>query len=177
MFKTLEGQQVSNSQLNDSQTLLEQLKPLYDAFNTSKICIDVAVPALCHYHFPSCDRTGSTIQERRPCKAMCDYFMKTCMKLMGVVQKVTHKYFNCSILPIREAGTSPECWYYNGWLNGKLKKTQNNCIIIIIVCLHASVCPFLLKSMHFPLMSAICLTIFQQLATFTVLSICARIRF
>ena len=121
MFKTLAGQQISSSQLSDSVTLMEQLKPIYDLLNTSKICFDVAVTAFCHYHFASCDRTGSTIQERRPCKAMCDYLLKTCKKFVDVFQQIGHKYVNCSIFPIREAGSSPECWYHNGWLNGKLK--------------------------------------------------------
>ena len=120
VFKTLAGQQISSSQLSDSVTLMEQLKPIYDLLNTSKICFDVAVTAFCHYHFASCDRTGSTIQERGPCKAMCDYLLKTCKKFVDVFQQIGHKYVNCSIFPIREAGSSPECWYYNGRLNGKL---------------------------------------------------------
>ena len=121
VFKTFEDQQVASAGLNDTQTLFEQLKPIYDAFNKSKICLDVAITAYCHYKFPPCDRTGSTIQERKPCKATCDYLMKTCMKVAGAIQQFKHEYINCSILPIREAGSSPECWYYNGRLNGKLK--------------------------------------------------------
>ena len=121
VFKNLEDQKSASFGFNDSQTQLEQLKPIYDVFNKSKICLDVAITAICHYEYPSCDRTGSTIQERKPCKASCDYFMKTCKKFVEVFQQFQHQYFNCSIFPIREAGSSPECWYYNGRLNGKLK--------------------------------------------------------
>ena len=121
VFKTFEDQQDASAEFNDTQTVLEQIKPIYDAFNKSKICLDVAITVFCHYKFPPCDRTGSTIQERKPCKATCDYFMKTCMKVVKVFQQLQHEYINCSIFPIREAGSSPECWYYNGRLNGKLK--------------------------------------------------------
>ena len=134
-----------------------------------KNCLHVGYNSrFCHYYFPACDRTGPTIQERKPCKASCDYFMKTCKKEVELDEKILHTHIDCSIFPIREAGSSPECWYYDGQLNGKLKTFQKylhkkNLHLIIVNCLHAAVCyPFLLKSVHLPLMPAIFfLTIFR----------------
>ena len=81
---------------------------------TNKKCINAFRAIGCKHYFPSCDRTGRTTQEQKLCKATCDYFVKICKKAVDFGENLNQRDLNCTTFPTREAGASPECWYYDG---------------------------------------------------------------
>ena len=108
VFENHEDQQIASWKLDDTQKGLEKLKPIYDAFNKSKKCLQAGIKV------PPYDRTGRTTKEHKPCKGTCDYFMKTCMKIVEVRGQIIDHYINCSTFPTGEEGSLLECWYYDG---------------------------------------------------------------
>ena len=118
--------------------------PIFDSFEISEKCLNAVRTVYCHHYFPVCDQTGHQMKEQKLCKATCDYFKKTCekeVKLAELINNIMQTDFSqkspipleyhhllnaaqkwprvweiidCTTLPKREAGTSPECWYYEG---------------------------------------------------------------
>ena len=122
VFKSLEDQQLASLHLIKAQKIWDGLNSPFHVFKKSKECINVFRTVFCNIYFPACDRTGRKTQERKSCEATCDYFKETCKKEMEFYDYLDWKqYINCSTFPKREEGASPECWYYDGKFNGKLK--------------------------------------------------------
>ena len=84
-------------------------------------CLNALVPIACHYKFPSCEGTKSQYKKQNTCRETCLKVFHICGKLSNIVAKVygiqnrdseSKKFIHCEI-PRRNAGDSPECWYYD----------------------------------------------------------------
>ena len=80
------------------------------------------VPMVCHYYFPACDRTRSVFRKKIICRETCLEFMALCDKILKDVaayytlrfkDPLHKKFVKCQLQPYRNAGDSPECWYYD----------------------------------------------------------------
>lgn len=91
----------------------------------------------CHYYFPRCDSTGNELQEQKLCRETCNYLWRKCDEELKVALDLNEKIklfgwkyswdiINCDTLPVRNAGMSPECWYFDGKNEsfGKLKQLE-----------------------------------------------------
>jgi hypothetical protein len=112
-------------------------------------CLQAATIWYCRQYFPSCDRTQSVFKEQKICRESCLTLTRTCGKLWGMFVKFhtvrfpdSKKLYQCELQPYRNAGNSPECWYFNGLANS----TGN----IIKQCVEDSVisCSLTLKVPH-----------------------------
>jgi hypothetical protein len=115
---------------------------------TVRKCFQLVIIGFCHYVFPSCDRTQSVFKEQKICRESCLEFLHDCHKIGKIFVKYfiirypeKAKLYSCELQPYRNAGDSPECWYYNGPTNS----TGN---IIMGLCVEDAVthCPLNLWS-------------------------------
>ena len=91
---------------------------------TVKKCIKALSLLFCHFYFPRCDGTQSVYRRQYICRESCLELTHIC----GNIWKMLERYFllqfpkmaklvNCELQPYRNAGDSPECWYYNEFSN------------------------------------------------------------
>ena len=92
--------------------------------NTIRKCIQAYPTGYCRYYFPSCDRTQSVFKEQKLCRESCLELTHICGELWKMFERyyaIRHpgrkKPLRCELQPPRNAGDSPECWYFNGDAN------------------------------------------------------------
>jgi hypothetical protein len=96
--------------------------------NTVRKCLPAVVIGYCHLHFPSCDRTRSVFQEQKICRESCLELTHICGEMWKMFERyyaIFHqelKLSSCEQQPPRNAGDSPECWYFNGDANSTAGK-------------------------------------------------------
>ena len=87
-----------------------------------KKCIENMMILACHMGFPSCDRTQSVMRKRMVCRESCLDLTHSCGRVKTFAERmVAIRYPNDSEIykqvhcprPYRNAGDSPECWYFN----------------------------------------------------------------
>lgn len=91
--------------------------------STIKKCVKSLIILFCHEFFPSCDRTQSVFKKRKICRESCLEFTHSCGRAWKLFQTLTkirypgdtekNKRTHCKLQPYRNAGDSPECWYFN----------------------------------------------------------------
>ena len=115
------------NKMNDGLVKLGVLKisSLIDVdINTLRKCVQISAILVCRSSFPSCDRTQSVFKEQTICRESCLESIHVCHKMWEIVERYytirypeKKKLFNCELQPYRNAGHSPECWYFNGFAN------------------------------------------------------------
>jgi hypothetical protein len=95
--------------------------------NTVRKCVQAVSIAYCHLYFASCDRTRSVFKEQKICRESCFALSHMCGELWKMIVRyytISHpekkkelELLRCEIQPYRNAGDSPECWYFNGDAN------------------------------------------------------------
>ena len=127
IYKTSAEQRYRN---NDGNELYNQLVTLgvrkisriFHVDNETAIkCAYAFVPALCHLYLPSCDGTKREYKAQKICRETCFNLIRICgWKIWDLVVKYAtnnnpylerESLIRCKILPYRNAGDSPECWY------------------------------------------------------------------
>ena len=85
-------------------------------------CLNAAVPIVCHYKFPSCEGTKNQYKQQKTCRETCLKILRICGKMYHTLAKLyviknpspeSKKFVHCKLQPQRNAGDSPECWYYD----------------------------------------------------------------
>ena len=89
--------------------------------STVRKCGQAFAILYCHQYFPSCDRTQSVFKEQKMCHESCLHLTRMCGELWEMfVKSYTIRYpeetrlLRCELQPTRNAGDSPECWYFSG---------------------------------------------------------------
>ena len=88
----------------------------------SKACVKVFIELNCHWNYPKCDLTSSTIVGRPPCRESCEYGTKICAKELEMAMGFNKQQgqdgwplywviINCTDFKYRNAGDNPECHY------------------------------------------------------------------
>ncbi|XP_028408139.1 uncharacterized protein LOC114530726 [Dendronephthya gigantea] len=87
---------------------------------TVENCVKALGLLFCHYYLPSCDRTQSVYKRQFICRESCLDFMHICGNIWKILERFLifqhpemAKLVSCELQPYRNAGDSPECWYYN----------------------------------------------------------------
>jgi hypothetical protein len=86
-------------------------------------CIKVANDSSCQDAYPKCDKTSGTLRPKPVCRETCENTEKLCDKELETIMKFNkipasslgRSYWNlqnCSLLPFRNGGDTPECYYY-----------------------------------------------------------------
>ena len=92
--------------------------------STARKCLQAVPILVCHHYFPSCDRTQNVYKEQKICHESCLDLTHMCGELWEVFVSYhsieypeEEKLLRCELQPTRNAGDSPECWYFNGLAN------------------------------------------------------------
>ena len=87
---------------------------------TVKKCMNALSLLFCHYYFPRCDGTQSVYRRQYICRESCLEVTQICSSIWKIVEPYFMIRFpkmarlvTCELQPFRNAGDSPECWYYN----------------------------------------------------------------
>ena len=91
---------------------------------TYRKCLQNLIILFCHKYFPSCDRTQNTFKETKICRKSCLELLSICGRVTDILltydslrfpehADANQRYFHCKTQPYRNAGDSPECWYFN----------------------------------------------------------------
>jgi hypothetical protein len=87
--------------------------------STVRKCLPAFIIVYCHLYFPSCDRTQSVYKEQKICHESCLDLTHLCGELWEMFVRYytieypeTKKLLRCELQPTRNAGDSPECWYF-----------------------------------------------------------------
>ena len=97
-------------------------------------CLRALFTYYCHRRFPSCDRTQNVVVEQKVCRESCLEMIHICGKIYDVLFKYSEirfpkrkKRYRCELQPYRNAGDSPECYYYSLCTNstGKTRNFQH----------------------------------------------------
>ena len=88
-------------------------------------CFQAVITYYCLSRFPGCDRTRNVVVEQKVCRESCLEVNDICRKMYE------HHYaekliYRCELQPYRNAGDSPECYYYSLRTNftGKTRNKQ-----------------------------------------------------
>ncbi|CAB3998513.1 partial [Paramuricea clavata] len=130
VFQTPKYQNKRNDRANKYYDVLAKIsvskisRYLKVDINTIRKCLQAYPTGYCRYYFPSCDRTQSVFKEQKLCHESCLELTHICGELWKVFERyyaIRHpgrkKPFRCELQPPRNAGDSPECWYFNGDAN------------------------------------------------------------
>ena len=92
-----------------------------------KKCLKNVIILLCRMYFPSCDSTKNVFRGTKVCRESCLELTSSCGPLWKLFEKYIKARFpndiernkraHCELQPYRNAGDSPECWYYNRHAN------------------------------------------------------------
>jgi hypothetical protein len=89
----------------------------------------------CHQYFPSWDRTQSVFKEKKICRESCFELNHMSGKLWEMFVRFytirkpwKKKLYRCELQPYRNAGDSPECWYFNGLANSAGNIIMGQCM-------------------------------------------------
>ena len=96
---------------------------------TVRKCLEVATVMFCRSYFPECDRTQSVVVEKKLCREPCLEVIQICGRMSNALFKsltirFPKKKYSCELQPCRNAGDSPECYYYSVPTNST-GKTEN----------------------------------------------------
>ncbi|CAB4004558.1 coadhesin-like isoform X2 [Paramuricea clavata] len=87
---------------------------------TIRKCAQVLPIVYCHLFFPSCDRTQSVFKEQKICREsylelphMCGKLFEMFLRYYIIKFPEKKKLYLGELQPTRNAGDSPECWYFN----------------------------------------------------------------
>ncbi|KAK3696526.1 hypothetical protein QZH41_004875 [Actinostola sp. cb2023] len=116
--------------LDNGRKMLEQYQIV-----VSKACVKVFIELNCHWNYPKCDLTSSTIVGRPPCRESCEYGTKICAKELEMAMGFNKQQgqdgwplywviINCTDFKYRNAGDNPECHYLRE-LNNETDKLQD----------------------------------------------------
>jgi hypothetical protein len=104
------------------------------AISSVRKCAQAVTIWYCHFYFPRCDRTQSVYKEQKMCHKSCLDLTHMCGKLLEMFIKYytieytgTKKLYRCELQPTRNAGDSPEWWYFNGVANSTGNIIVNSC--------------------------------------------------
>ena len=141
VYKTPSYQNWKNNEGNKDFDGLERLGVLKLSLffkveiSTVRKCVQFAIIAYCHHMFPSCDRTQSVFKEQKICRESCLEVMHVCHKIWKLFARYITirspektKLLSCELQPYRNAGDSPECWYYNGPTNSTGNIIMEQCM-------------------------------------------------
>ena len=106
---------------------------------SAKKCVENIIILACHMFFPRCDRTQSVLRKMMVCRESCLELTHSCGQAWNFAETLIkidypddiqgyYKMAECEF-PYRNAGDSPECWYFNRHANN----TGNICIIFCIL--------------------------------------------
>ena len=108
----------------NSFVLIKAYQPMLEVRAACRPALDIVY---CHHYFPPCDRTGGIVEKMVLCRETCKYLWKTCDRELIVARQLNKKSLellypylwdlsiaNCAQFPMRNAGDTPECWYYVG---------------------------------------------------------------
>ena len=116
--KNKEGNKVYDSYVRLGLSQVSQVFGVNET--TFERCWQLLVLFYCREHFPSCDRTESVVKEQMMCRESCLHFTHVCSKIYKkfLTYYTIHfpekkKKYECKLQPYRNAGDSPECWYFN----------------------------------------------------------------
>ena len=92
--------------------------------STIRKCLQDFTIVYCRHFFPSCDRTQSVFKEQKICRESYLELTHMCGKLWEIWERYyiieypeEKKLLLGELQPTRNAGDSPECWYFNGLAN------------------------------------------------------------
>jgi hypothetical protein len=92
--------------------------------STVRKCAQALPIWYCHLYFASCDRTQSVFKEQNICHESYLDLTHVCGKLWEIFVRYyiiqfpeAKKLLRGELQPTRNAGDSPECWYFNGLAN------------------------------------------------------------
>ena len=140
VYRTPHDQILHNDEGNTDMAGLERFgaSRLSQFFNVSVAtftqCLRAAIPIYCHINFPGCDRTQNVVVEQKLCRESCLEAIHICGKIYDFffTYMKTHspekkKKYNFGLQPYRNAGDSPECYYYSLRTNstGKTRDFQH----------------------------------------------------
>ena len=114
----------NDQKLNQFQRNLNNLTLL--GFLLPKKCEKAINVVYCHHYFPRCDSTSDSYKAQTLCKETCQYFINACSPQLKTLNLLSLGNFinitNCTNFPRRNAGQSPECFYFkeSDDENGKL---------------------------------------------------------
>ncbi|CAB4030230.1 uncharacterized protein LOC110041943 [Paramuricea clavata] len=113
------GQQYWNDHLWQLQKQYDQVYVKAPNASASPECMDQVRFYGCRYTFPGCDRSTSAFKSKKFCKDSCLHFTKECSTFLKAWKDLylsgnpDEAYrFSCLKRPLRNAGDSPECVYY-----------------------------------------------------------------
>ena len=137
VYMTPHDQKSNNNEGNRAMNFIRKMgaSRIRRFWNISIVTYRKCLPALstyyCHACFPSCDRTRSVTVEQKVCREPCLEVIDICGKAYDVLFKFLKtnspkkkKEFRCELQPYRNAGDSPECYYYSLRTNST-GKTRN----------------------------------------------------
>ena len=140
LYMTPHDQKAHNDEANKDADTIEKLgesrvsRFLNISIATFRKCAQAVVTYYCHAYFPSCDRTQGVFVERKVCRESCLQMIHICSKIYDVLFKYVEirfpkreKEYRCQLQPYRNAGDSPECYYYSLLTNstGKTRDFQH----------------------------------------------------
>ena len=130
IYRTPEYQIWRNNECNKNYDAFVSLGPSRASHmfkinkTTFEKCSRLFVIFSCRDYFPSCDRTESVIKEQMICRESCLHFTHICSKIYKTMLTYytirfpeKKKKYECKLQPYRNAGDSPECWYFNQLVN------------------------------------------------------------
>ena len=142
VYKTPVDQIYKNDLANTDADSFERLGALkvshYFNVDVARVrkCVQAAVMIYCHDQFPSCDRTENVAMEQKVCREPCLESIRVCGKMYDAGFKYLimadpekKKKFRCELQPYRNAGDSPECYYYRVRTNST-GKTEDIYIVL-----------------------------------------------
>ena len=124
VFVKSDIQQENDKKLNRLQSNLDKFRAL--GFSLPEKCEKATNIVSCHHFYPRCDSTGDLYKAQRLCKETCQYFTYACSHGLAMLNLLpaASRYddiIKCSNFLSRDAGQSPECYYFDERVNGKGK--------------------------------------------------------
>ena len=114
------AQQYWNDRLWIAQKQYYQFSRLGRNVSATSDCMHHARFLGCYYMFPSCDRTTSEYRPMKICKKSCLSFFDKCGRFVNDIKEIylsgnpgDEGLLSCLEQPLRNAGDSPECLYYD----------------------------------------------------------------
>ena len=103
-------------------------------------CLRALFTYYCHRRFPSCDRTQNVVVEQKVCRESCLEMIHICGKIYDVLFKYSEirfpkrkKRYRCELQPYRNAGDSPECYYYSLEKEGMFVSWFTSLLVVLSV--------------------------------------------
>ena len=151
VYTTPHDQHVSNYESNRDFDAMENfgMSRITNVYGTDvatvRKCLRAGILAFCHYSFPGCDRTQSIVAEQTICRESCLESISMCPKKIYddlYVYAISldprdGKKYRCELQPYRNAGDSPECYFYRvrtNFTTGRTAGTYPSFAYDVIIC-------------------------------------------